>query len=349
MGIAVNLAQRGIDTSKDLRRIFVSKERSAGMMKFLLIIVVILVCIVIAIVALTYPEYSRVVRQAKDRLLAGSDILKTAYGDIEYAVRGEGPAVLLLHGAGGGYDQGLWLGKVSLGDGYKFISISRFGFLRSPIPEHASIKMQAALYIALLDHLNIKKVIVIGISAGGPSATEYANDYPDRCSALILLSAVSRSRAPGDKEEFYVNVINLIQQSDYVYWLFTKFLQPMVLELMGVPSKVYKSFTPEQKELAQEMLDIMHPMSPRYKGTINDGSMLELDSVSTGNLSASTLIIHAKDDALVSYAHAEHAHAKIKHSKLISFDKGGHGLLSLMKEVREYVEEFLKHNQKSEE
>jgi pimeloyl-ACP methyl ester carboxylesterase len=318
-------------------------------MKFLLIIVVILVCIVIAVVCLTYPEYSRVMQQAKERLLAGSEILKTEYGDIEYAVTGEGPAVLLLHGAGGGYDQGLWLGKVNLGDGYRFISVSRYGYLRSPIPEHASIKSQAALYIALLDHLKIEEVIVIAGSAGGPSATQYANYYPNRCSALILISAVSRSRAPGDKEAFYINIIHLIQQSDYVYWIFTKVLQPIMLELMGVPSKVYKSFTPEQKQLAQEMLEIMHPMSPRYKGTINDGRMLELDSVSTGNLSAPTLIIHAKDDALVSHAHADHAHAKIKRSQLISFDKGGHGLLSLMKEVREHVEEFLKHNLKSEE
>jgi pimeloyl-ACP methyl ester carboxylesterase len=77
--------------------------------------------------------------------------------------------------------------------------------------------------------------------------------------------------------------------------------------------------------------------------------MLELDSTSTGNLTAPTLIIHAKDDALVSYEHAKHAHAKIKQSKLISFDKGGHGLLSVMKEVREYVLEFLKHDVKSED
>ncbi|UCG93437.1 MAG: alpha/beta hydrolase [candidate division WOR-3 bacterium] len=300
-----------------------------------------MVCIIIVIFVLTYTEYSRAMGKARDRLLTGSEILKTSHGDVEYAVQGEGPAALLLHGAGGGYDQGLWLGKVCLGDGYQFISVSRYGYLRSSIPEHASIKNQAALYSALLNHLKIRKVIVIAGSAGGPSATQFANDYPDRCSALVLVSAVSRSRAPGDKEEFYVHIIHFIQQSDYVYWVFTKVLQPTILELMGIPSKVYESFTPQQKELAQEMLNIMHPMSPRYKGTINDGRMLELDSVSTGNLSVPTLIMHARDDALVSYEHAKHAEAKIKQSKLISFDKGGHGLLSLMKEVREYVLEFI--------
>ncbi len=101
-------------------------------------------------------------------------------------------------------------------------------------------------------------------------------------------------------------------------------------------------FSPEQKELAQEMLDIMHPMSLRYEGTVNDGEMLELDDVSTGEIVAPTLIIHAKDDALVSYSHAEKAHSKIEHSKLISFDAGGHAMLSQIDKVREYVEEFLK-------
>lgn len=118
-------------------------------------------------VALTYPSFLRDMRVANARLTAGSKILKTGHGDLEYAVQGEGIPILSLHGAGGGYDQGLWLGKVPLGDEYKFISVSRYGYLRTPIPPSASIKTQAALYKELLDHLNIQKVVVVGGSAGG--------------------------------------------------------------------------------------------------------------------------------------------------------------------------------------
>lgn len=281
-------------------------------------------------------------RAARDRLSAGSTILKTDHGDVEYSVTGEGAAVLLLHGAGGGYDQGLWSGKMFLGqDDYKFISVSRFGYLRSPILAHASLRTQASLYKALLDHLRVGRVIVVGVSAGGPSATQFANDYPDRCRALILLSAVSMARSPGDKDPFFVGVIHLIQQSDYAYWVFTKLMQPVILDLMGIPTGVYRKFTPEQKGLAQEMLDIMQPMHPRYEGTINDGKMIQAEAVSTDMITSPTLIIHAKDDALVSFSHAENAHARIKMSQLISFDSGGHAMLSQRDKVRDHVRAFL--------
>ncbi len=59
----------------------------------------------------------------------------------------------------------------------------------------------------------------------------------------------------GDKPAFYVGIIRLIQQSDYAYWLVAKFMQPAILNLMGIPAEVYGKFTPVQKQMAQEMLD----------------------------------------------------------------------------------------------
>ena len=110
---------------------------------------------------------------------------------------------------------------------------------------------------------------------------------------------------------------------------------------MGVPADVYARFTPAQKQLAQDMLDTMHPTTRRYRGTANDGGMVQRKAASTDALSAPTLILHGKDDALVSYHHAERAHDAIRGSRLVSFNTGGHGLLSRMDAVRENVNGFL--------
>jgi pimeloyl-ACP methyl ester carboxylesterase len=314
--------------------------------KIIMITLIIVSCTVFLLFALTYPDYHREMSSTKERLIT-SEILKTPDGEIEYAVKGEGTPVLLLHGAGGGFDQGLWMSKVFLEDKYKFISVSRYGYLRSPIPDNATIKNQAALYSALLDDLNVTKVIVVAGSAGGASAIQFANDYPEKCSALILLFAVSMPEPEGNEEPISIKIIHLIQQSDYSYWIFSEFMQSSILNLMGVPEDVYKSFDPEQKQFAQEMLDVMHPMTKRYKGTMNDAKMLYLENISTDNITAPTLIMHSKDDALVNYAHAINSHDKIKHSKLILLETGGHAMLTQLDEVRKNIYEFL--NMYSEE
>ncbi len=80
---------------------------------------------------------------------------------------------------------------------------------------------------------------------------------------------------------------------------------------MRGPEDVYAQFSPEQKQLVQEMLDVMHPMTPRYRGTINDAEMLLREEIPAGNITCPVLILHARDDALVNYTHALNAHEKI--------------------------------------
>jgi pimeloyl-ACP methyl ester carboxylesterase len=120
---------------------------------------------------------------------AGKDglIANTASGPIEYAEKGLGIPLLSIHGAGGGYDQGLANAASLLGEDFKIIAPSRFGYLRTPIPNDATPPAQADAHVALLSSLNIPKVTVLGISAGARSAVEMAVRHPDRVNALILI------------------------------------------------------------------------------------------------------------------------------------------------------------------
>ena len=55
----------------------------------------------------TYLAFRADMRAVRARLLAGSHVVSTACGPIEVAETGYGPPVLVVHGTGGSYDQGL--------------------------------------------------------------------------------------------------------------------------------------------------------------------------------------------------------------------------------------------------
>ncbi len=278
--------------------------------------------------------------EANERINSDSRLLETNYGVMEYAISGQGNPVLLIHGAGGGFDQGLWLGRICLDGEYQLIAPSKFGYLNSAKPEEYSAKLQAEQYQILLDDLGIEKVSIIAVSAGGPSAMQFANDYPERVGKLVLLSAVSMPPNPNDKAPFYINIIQTIQKSDFAYWFFTKAFKSQILSLIGIPSDDYKTFTPEQKDLANELLDVMHPMSLRHAGTIIDGLIIR-DFEIPENIQIPTLVIHSKNDGLVSYSHAEFAHQRIQDSKLVLYEQGGHGLITELDDARRQIKKFL--------
>ena len=162
-----------------------------------------------------YARYRREMREVRAKLERGGTIAETAAGPIEYAEEGEGDPMLVIHGAGGGYDQGLLIGR-DIAEKYRIIAPSRFGYLRTPVPQDSSPTAQADAHAALLDHLGIDKALVAGASAGAPSAIELALRHRDRVSALILL--VPRTYDPtqsvgADKSLQSQAVLRLIESS----------------------------------------------------------------------------------------------------------------------------------------
>src|SRR5690349_8731187 len=139
-----------------------------------------------AALALAYPEYRRDIEAARSRVARGSEIAQSACGPIEYAAMGAGPAVLLVHGAGGGFDQLLDMARALARRGFRVVAPSRFGYLRTPLPADASPAAQADAHACLLDALKLDSVAVIGISAGAPSAMQLCLRHPKRCTALVL-------------------------------------------------------------------------------------------------------------------------------------------------------------------
>ena len=125
----------------------------------------------------TCVSYSREMAAIRSRLTEGSHLVRTRHGLLEYSVTGDGPPVLAVHGAGGGYDQGLLLARVYGGGGCRWIVPSRFGYLRSVLPADSSTAAQADAFADLLDSLGVERVAFLAMSGGVPPSLQFAERY----------------------------------------------------------------------------------------------------------------------------------------------------------------------------
>jgi pimeloyl-ACP methyl ester carboxylesterase len=115
----------------------------------------------------------------------------TALGAVEYVEFGEGPIVVALHGVMGGWDQSLILAQ-TIGDvGYRYIAMTRPGYLGTPMSSGKSSEQQGDLIASLLDTLRVTKAGVMAVSGGGPAAVQFGLRHPARCAGLILASTCS--------------------------------------------------------------------------------------------------------------------------------------------------------------
>ena len=95
----------------------------------------------------------------------GSLLITTRCGPIEYQEAGTGTPLLMVHGSGGGHDQGMAFADKLTQRGIRLIAMSRFGYLRTPMPADASPAAQADAHVCLVDALGIEQAAVAGGSA----------------------------------------------------------------------------------------------------------------------------------------------------------------------------------------
>jgi 2-hydroxy-6-oxonona-2,4-dienedioate hydrolase len=287
------------------------------------------VMLILAVV-LVLAAYVRDINRAYERVRGKSTVISSAYGDIEYTEGGAGPHVLVIHGSGGGYDQGELIVQAFLNDRFHWIAPSRFGYLRSTFHDGATFDDQAHAYAALLDHLGVEKVAVVTFSHGGPSALLFAVLYPERVSSLTLVSVGVVSTPTGDQTQAAQkgSALVTIYKHDWLYWGMTRLFKKQFMGLMGATDAVIAELTPGQQELVDRIIKEMNPVSPRSAGVVFDNrAMLPGDRIAA--IQAPTLIVHATDDTLQPYHNAEFAAATIPGAKLERFDRGGHLLMAV--------------------
>jgi 3-oxoadipate enol-lactonase len=151
-------------------------------------------------------------------------------GQLRYEMAGSGPEIVLLHGFS--FDMRCWEPQfAALADQYRVVRYDLRGFGKSSLPD-GQYDHRADLS-ALLDHLEIERPVLLGLSLGANIALRFAVLHPERVAALVLASPglpghVWREERPPDAaralaqaqgveaaRDFWLNHVFLSSLEDY--------------------------------------------------------------------------------------------------------------------------------------
>lgn len=300
------------------------------------------------VVCITWWRFDQDIKVASARAAQGSALVTTPCGSIEYQEAGTGTPLLVIHGAGGGHDQGMALSGSLAQRGIRVIAVSRFGYLRTPMPTYASPAAQADAHACTLDGLGIKQAAILGASAGGPSAMQMAIRHPNRVSALILLVPIAykpstQADSAPPLSPLAEKVLMQLVGSDFVYWVALHVARDQLIKrVLATPPALVAAASPIERVRVNTMADNVLPVSARAQG-LRDDSVLGkgLMRYPLESIRAPTLIFSARDDGFGTYASSQYTASQITGARFIGFEEGGHALVEHNDAVQQEILNFL--------
>jgi 2-hydroxy-6-oxonona-2,4-dienedioate hydrolase len=295
-----------------------------------------------------HARFERDQALAIERSTLGSTLADTRCGAIEYQMAGTGSPLLMVHGSGGGHDQGMAWARPLTPQGVQVIAVSRFGYLRTPRPADASPQAQADAHVCLLDALGIRQAAVVGVSAGAASALQMAIRHPDRVSALVLVvpitykpGDVADSAAPvsDDKDAWLLRLLG----SDALFWTALQLAHdPLMRHLLATPPEQVAAASAQERARVEDLAARILPVSRRAAGLRDDTRLgKSLGPAALESIRAPTLVISARDDGFGTYAGAQYTAGRIAGARFIGYEQGGHLLVGHDAAVRAAILQLL--------
>ena len=241
-----------------------------------------------------------------------------------YEVSGEGEPLLMI--AGRAVDHNIWnLVRVDLAKHYRVIVYDQRGTGQSDKPEQPPYSTPgfARDAVAILDHLDLPRAHVYGISMGGAVGQWLGIEHADRVGALVLACS-----SPG--------IAHGVQRSAEVHALLA---QPDQLKLLD-------TFFSRRSALPRFFLSmresVKYPM-PEYAERMHAHASEEHDSWERlPSIVSPTLIIHGSDDQVVPVTNAHLLAQRIPGAELYMVRGGRHMFfIEFRAEVNRIVKEFL--------
>lgn len=226
--------------------------------------------------------------------------------------------MLILNGGHTNCDSPLGDERFLLDQGYRLIIPSRPGYGKTPSSTGRTSEAFADALVSLLDLLHLDQVIVVGISAAGPTALQLAGRSPRRVSKLILESAQTGSSFATGFTRFgtYIVFNPLVERwfwaayRAYAHRAPQAALKMMMRSLSSLPGdQALASMTQQQRQAALALL----LASRSGSGFLHD---IHHHCGDLSRITASTLIIHSEYDGAVSLSHAIFAQKRIPNAEL---------------------------------
>ncbi|MBT8424217.1 MAG: alpha/beta hydrolase [Silicimonas sp.] len=290
-------------------------------------------------------SFGATIAAANRRIAQTSHIIKTRYGDLEYAIKGRGEPFLMVHGTGGGFDQGLRFSEGLSATDFQVIAPSRFGYLRSSFPDDPSPQNQADALVEMLDFLGIDRVPIAGGSAGALTAAAFALRHPSRCSHLILIVPAMNltNRDPVEFTRFQQFLVGNLLSSDLWFWA-AQYLAPeqLIGTLLATDPALLATVSASERERAFLILRELMPISPRTRGITNDGRTSGSPSnMDLAQIEAPTLILSTEDDRFGTAQTSRVISNRIPSAEVLIYPTGGHIWLGHEDDFSDAMREFV--------
>lgn len=134
-------------------------------------------------------------------------LLKVDGVDVHAHIEGEGPTLIMLHGAGGNTRDFTYSLTKKLSDRYKIVAFDRPGHGHTGrIEDREKLgetpQEQADLLSKAADQLGLKDYLILGHSFGGAVTMAWAVEHPEQVRGLIMVAGVSNPWQ-GDLAQWY--------------------------------------------------------------------------------------------------------------------------------------------------
>lgn len=286
------------------------------------------------------------VRQSLDSLLTRvgvrykSGLVEFGRFRIHYLEYGEGPPVLLLHGAGPG--AAIWFNQIAvLGKRFRVIAPDNpvSGLSDRAIPDRPMFDFAREYVLGFLDAMRLDKVSIAGLSLGGLAAVGVALEQPERVRRLALIAAAGLGKE--------------------VPALFRAMTVPPISWFAWRPSQIFLGYMhralmaaeisrPEMIVLAQYAYYVA--TVPFHRTCLvsglrwfasADGQRRVFGPEELAQLKMPTMLVWGVDDKVFPVAHALRARAAIPSSELHVLEGAGHAVpLERPQQVSGLLERF---------